>query len=64
MATTMQRAPFFAKGSEEDIEAGLKAASEDHPTYMVLHHFNPDRQYPWICAECGYSQREPLKHIG
>ncbi|MBC9176781.1 hypothetical protein [Pseudoroseomonas ludipueritiae] len=33
------------------------------PPKPDLHHFKPNRKYPWYCAHCGYAPHEPLKHI-
>jgi ribosomal protein L37E len=26
------------------------------------HRYQPNRKYPWFCAECGYPEHERLKH--
>lgn len=62
MARAMQRAPFFAKGTEEAIEHGLRQAGGGIPVTRELHDYLPHKKYPNFCETCGYGRDEPLMH--
>ena len=60
LARAMQRAPFFAQGTEEALERGLKLAAGLTPKRtFAAHRFVPHRKFPWFCDQCGYGEAEP-----
>lgn len=63
MARAMQRAPFFAKGTEEAIEHGLQIAAGVTPLRpRQTHEYLPHPKYQNFCDTCGYHRDEPLMH--
>lgn len=61
MARAMQRAPFFARGTEEALEYGLKEAAGRSQSPRQLHDYKPHRKF-LFCDVCGYDRDEPLMH--
>lgn len=45
---------------EIDAKHGWK---ERPPPAPSVHHFKPNRKWPWFCELCGYAPHEPLQHI-
>ena len=50
-------------GGEEAFNKRFEADGEERASSPTQHAYVPHPKYPWFCDECGYPERERLKHL-